>query len=863
MTLMLPPESLLSLHDETKLFDTGHYFCYQRPFSIPRAGNKVSMLSCGSEAMEQIHAAMLAAESFIWIADWQMACDVELASRGAKDYPGRLHNVIRYIISTKKVHIRILLYMSIKDSVPGTYDSLVMNRLNALNRVEYPGSVHVVAQPSTSAQNDSHEYSHHQKFVVVDGRVGFLGGIDLSYGRWETPEFDVVIDPERHALNDMYNPCQVKLREVTTIESKKIEKYELVSPYGKFLLDEGCQPRMPWQDVHVKIDGPSVVDIHRNFVRRWNSRLNEIGQQWRGELVRYRITEKWLNEIGGWNRLAAAQTCREGGAQVQIVRSVSSAHLRMEGHTPEDLSLHPDRRDRHIWQAQLKTWCDSHQSNIHEAVVNCIRSADNYIYIETQFFISNFGRVGKVDSRKIGNEDDGFKNAIVDELWKRIDQHIRAQPANPFHVYLVIPTHPEGMMSEEAVWKQHWLAMATIMHGSESLINRIKRSLQAKKRDPEEWIQYLTVLNMRNYGATVLYARDPKTFDEDFAREIGRYVVTEQIYIHSKLIIVDDAVAIVGSANTNDRSLTGNGDTEIAAVVVDTEGVELRDLGAPGLKVQTRKFARELRQQLWRKHFGFLVDSGEQGATGYFDSTTRAVRAKKLVPTPITHPPRVIMDQEKIARAGQVSWIKILERPCDPVVVKAIQKIALDNSKAYEAVFSHTPRNHMTKFEEVASRKFYTLPYPPLYSVGDTQLWTQSVENFHRDEYTLSRGTREESVKANATYQKRVRERIRSPVGDLKSPSGKSAGGVIPPALQPAFMTKKLLQHQLSALDERSYAMRQQLYADGTVHDVASAIDHLSRLVVGFFVAAPLHWGRDASVSGDPSKATAVSVDIG
>jgi phospholipase D1/2 len=37
--------------------------------------------------------------------------------------------------------------------------------------------------------------------------------------------------------------------------------------------------------------------------------------------------------------------------------------------------------------------------------------------------------------------------------------------------------------------------------------------------------------------------------------------VTEIIYIHSKLMIVDDKIALIGSANINDRSLLGSRDT--------------------------------------------------------------------------------------------------------------------------------------------------------------------------------------------------------------------------------------------------------------------------------------------------------------
>ena len=39
--------------------------------------------------------------------------------------------------------------------------------------------------------------------------------------------------------------------------------------------------------------------------------------------------------------------------------------------------------------------------------------------------------------------------------------------------------------------------------------------------------------------------------------------MTELIYIHSKLIIVDDKILICGSANINDRSLLGSRDSEV------------------------------------------------------------------------------------------------------------------------------------------------------------------------------------------------------------------------------------------------------------------------------------------------------------
>lgn len=43
--------------------------------------------------------------------------------------------------------------------------------------------------------------------------------------------------------------------------------------------------------------------------------------------------------------------------------------------------------------------------------------------------------------------------------------------------------------------------------------------------------------------------------------------ITELVYVHSKLMIVDDKIVICGSANINDRSLIGKRDSEVAVLI--------------------------------------------------------------------------------------------------------------------------------------------------------------------------------------------------------------------------------------------------------------------------------------------------------
>lgn len=34
-------------------------------------------------------------------------------------------------------------------------------------------------------------WSHHEKCVIIDQRIGFMGGLDICYGRWDNPAHHV------------------------------------------------------------------------------------------------------------------------------------------------------------------------------------------------------------------------------------------------------------------------------------------------------------------------------------------------------------------------------------------------------------------------------------------------------------------------------------------------------------------------------------------------------------------------------------------------------------------------------------------------------------------------------------------------
>ncbi|KAK7030848.1 hypothetical protein VNI00_013956 [Paramarasmius palmivorus] len=84
--------------------------------------------------------------------------------------------------------------------------------------------------------------------------------------------------------------------------------------------------------------------------------------------------------------------------------------------------------------------------------------------------------------------------------------------------------------------------------------------------------------------------------------ELNAYV-SELLYIHSKLMIVDDTRVIMGSANINDRSQKGDGDSEIALVVEDNDMIESTMGGEPHMAA---RFAATLRRKLFREHLGLI-----------------------------------------------------------------------------------------------------------------------------------------------------------------------------------------------------------------------------------------------------------------
>jgi phosphatidylserine/phosphatidylglycerophosphate/cardiolipin synthase-like enzyme len=88
----------------------------------------------------------------------------------------------------------------------------------------------------------------------------------------------------------------------------------------------------------------------------------------------------------------------------------------------------------------------------------------------------------------------------------------------------------------------------------------------------------------------------------DLENELGT-----PIYVHAKVVVIDDVLAAVGSDNMNRRSWTH--DSEISLAVLDDERDDREPSDPAGLGDGARRFARDLRLQLMREHLA--TDSNE------------------------------------------------------------------------------------------------------------------------------------------------------------------------------------------------------------------------------------------------------------
>ncbi len=239
------------------------------------------------------------------------------------------------------------------------------------------------------------------------------------------------------------------------------------------------------------------------------------------------------------------------------------------------------------------------EMSIQLAYQQAIAQALHSIHIEQQFFTS--GAPGPA------NVENGIARALTDRILRAIDANQK------FRVSIVLPLHPEGMLARagdplqipptiEAIL--HW-QLATIRGMTQVIGNRI-----AEVKSGQNVSDYINFFYLLKHEAML-----GSTF-------------AQQIYVHAKTMIVDDRIAIIGSANINDRSMLADRDNEIAAVILagDFVDVQMNGQSFPG-----RDFAHSLRLQLWMEHLGTTDPSGARDPVKGYDTLLTTAQSNAAI----------------------------------------------------------------------------------------------------------------------------------------------------------------------------------------------------------------------------------------
>jgi len=543
--------------------------------------NDLRLYIDGQEYCADLYADLRAARSFVFLTGLHFMAGFRLIRTGAaSDAASSLVNVLAEL-GKRGVKVFLLVNQFWKDEseVAGKFAPIRKKIMKAGELYGYLPETYKLFHALRGFKNihcrtDIHTNSdifgtNHQKTIVIDDKIAYLGGIDLTFldgDRWDT---------QAH---------RVDLRAVDRTQ--------------KF-----------WHDVHMRVVGPAVQFVRDNFVQRWtfgrlhtlskNSRIDATADKKRPPLPTFATPAKSRYRY-------PSETESADKPMVQIVRSM-----------PHKKNWHSEKPAYNLGKSDWEHSCK-------DAYLIGIRAAKKYIYLENQW---------------IADED----------IWAELAAAAKRNKNNPdFRIILMVPY--EGLFA------------AGLGSNQELFIG-------AEMED---------VIDASYSDATFGMYSLVQSYDKNLR--------SAQIYVHSKILIVDDEWALIGSANAGGISLEGirsgrdEPDTELSAIILD------------------REFVTRFRRRLWEEHLGQKVSAAYQAR--------EADHFRRLAGKRYGSKVRFFPDYDKIKR-GKPTWWPITPSP------KTLPINQFRKTSRIIPSFSDRLRWNLPVMLFKAAFKVYVFPAPP------------------------------------------------------------------------------------------------------------------------------------------------------
>ncbi|KAF8752827.1 phospholipase [Rhizoctonia solani] len=556
-------------------------------FADIRENNTVKWHIDGHDYFWAMSEILDSAQECIFILDWWLSPELYLRRPPADNYEWRLDRLLQ-----RKAQQGVKVYVIVYKEVTQTMSMSSKHTKNALT--ELHPNITCVRHPDHIGSDSNVEFwSHHEKMRVLDA------GYSLSpLADCHPTDFSKTLFPGQ----DYNNARVLDFQQVDHYASNQVSLLETARM--------PCMTDVDWlalpHDTDAEPDQPVARHPHRE---RWHEMGRRFKQKWQGE--EYPDDEDGHSPFG---------TCR-----VQVVRSVSDwshgvltedsvqracmfasraisrTRLTVIVVIPEVPGFAGNQKDENgiktIMAAQYRTINRGDTVFTKRFVAQAMMHYIRFYHLRTYDRINspasfiremeqNSGvtfHQAQVAQARLWIGDDGF--------WHQEKVQIRAPEPTAGLDNSGMGLTEKGKETQKTV---EAVDMPATTQEAEEIISRFQNGAPRGDEDVADTVGQHSL------------ADQTKLTDEQWLgseQEERDSYVSELLYIHSKVMIVDDRRVIMGSANINDRSQKGDGDSEIALVVEDTDEIESKMNGENHMAT---RFAASLRRKLFREHLGLI-----------------------------------------------------------------------------------------------------------------------------------------------------------------------------------------------------------------------------------------------------------------